>query len=88
MLGSMDVDHVARLALAASNVTRLHVLRLSDGRRSLGEIAQEIGVGPSSVSHHVRLLVAAGLVEVGRRGHRHVLRRLPGPWIALARALG
>jgi ArsR family transcriptional regulator len=84
----MDVYQAARVGLAVSSVTRLRLLQLADGRRSLGEIAREVGVGPSSVSHHIRILVEAGFVVVGRRGHKRILRKVPDALIPLARALG
>ena len=52
--------------------TRLRVvLTCLHELRSVGEIAGAVGVSPSLVSHHLRLLRAGRLVRAERRG-RHV----------------
>lgn len=72
-----NLDIVARVGLAVSNTTRLHVFQLADGHLSLGEIATVINVSPSTVTHHVHVLADAGLVELIWRGRQHIARRTP-----------
>ena len=56
MLATLD-------ALAQSN--RLHIVELlRDGPRPVGEIAERLGLRQPQVSKHLRVLSAAGLVEV------------------------
>ena len=52
-----------------SDSTRLSiVLACIDGERSAGDIAETLGVSPSLVSHHLRLLRAARMLRPDRRG--------------------
>ena len=56
--------------------TRLSVVRqLMDGPRHVGEINAGLGLEPSLLSHHLRVLRDAGLV-VGRRDGKAVLYQL------------
>lgn len=43
-----------------------------DGKRAVGEIAEELGLSQQIVSHHLKVLHAAGLVEGTRSGTRHL----------------
>jgi DNA-binding transcriptional ArsR family regulator len=72
---ALDGDKVAEIAEVfhlLGDPTRLRVvLSCLDSLRSVGDIADRIGVSSSLVSHHLRLLRAARLVRGERRG-RHV----------------
>ncbi len=39
-------------------------------RRCVGDLGQDLDVGPSTVSHHMKELRQAGLVRVERRGQK------------------
>jgi DNA-binding transcriptional ArsR family regulator len=84
----MDVHVVATIGQALSDPTRVQVLELCNGKVAVGEIARALGVSSPTVSHHLALLERAGLVEVVRRGRRHVLRRVDHGVRVLARELG
>jgi DNA-binding transcriptional ArsR family regulator len=43
---------------------------LADGERTAGEIAARFDVTRQAVSHHLRVLLAAGLVQERRQGQR------------------
>jgi DNA-binding transcriptional ArsR family regulator len=67
--------------------TRLRiVLACLDERRAVGAIAQALGLSPSLVSHHLRLLRAARIVRAERQGKqvfylaadRHISAMLTG----------
>ncbi|PQV52098.1 helix-turn-helix transcriptional regulator [Paraburkholderia sp. BL21I4N1] len=67
--------------------TRLRiVLACVDGRRAVGAIAEALGLSPSLVSHHLRLLRAARIVRAERQGKqvfylaadRHITAMLTG----------
>lgn len=45
---------------------------LREGRLAVGEIASELGLSQQIVSHHLKVLRAAGLVEGSRSGTRHL----------------
>jgi ArsR family transcriptional regulator, lead/cadmium/zinc/bismuth-responsive transcriptional repressor len=44
------------------------VLACAEGRRAVGAIAELLGLSPSLVSHHLRLLRAARIVRAERQG--------------------
>ncbi len=49
--------------------TRLAIaLAIDDGARPVGLVAESLGLSPSLVSHHLRLLRGARLVRAERRG--------------------
>ncbi len=63
-----DLLNVTRIFQALSDLTRAKVIfALTQGERSVNEIAVVVGASPSAVSHHLRRLRDAGLVEY----HRH-----------------
>jgi len=37
-------------------------------RECVGELGKDLGIGPSTVSHHIKELSRAGLIRVERRG--------------------
>jgi DNA-binding transcriptional ArsR family regulator len=53
------------LAALADRERRLAVDVLRDGPRRAGELAAELGLRPSAMSRHLKVLRASGLVEVG-----------------------
>ncbi len=58
-------------ALAEAN--RREILRLvADEPRSVGDIAAHFDITPQAVSHHLRVLRDAGLVDERRDGTRHL----------------
>lgn len=71
-LDALDADDVATMMGALATASRLRLLAaLCEGPHSVGELADEIGMERSAVSHQLRLLRAVGLV-VGKRSGRHV----------------
>lgn len=70
-------DCAARLRVLA-DPTRLEVLRqLLDVPRNVSELIARIDVPQSLLSHHLRVLREAGLVETERRGREIVYRLAP-----------
>jgi len=66
-----ELMHVIRIFQALSDLTRAKVIfALTQGERSVNEIATIVGASPSSVSHHLRRLRDAGLVEYHRHGNQ------------------
>jgi DNA-binding transcriptional ArsR family regulator len=72
-----DDDEIgSRAALAALlGRGRATVLRALDAPRGPSEIAARIGVTPSAVSQHLRVLARAGLIARNRDGRRVTYRR-------------
>jgi ArsR family transcriptional regulator len=58
-------DRLAALAKALGHPARVRILRLLGERASCvtGELAPELGLAPSTVSEHLRILREAGLIE-------------------------
>jgi len=79
-----DLRRMADVFGALSNPHRLEILsRLSGGClcgsecrskgggcRCIADLAEELGIAPSTMSHHLKELRRAGLVETERRGQR------------------
>ncbi|MGF6757206.1 ArsR/SmtB family transcription factor [Paraburkholderia sp. GAS334] len=72
MTPSTQDDRVVQLAdlfRLLGDPTRLRiVLACADGKRAVGAIAELLGLSPSLVSHHLRLLRAARIVRAERQG--------------------
>jgi DNA-binding transcriptional ArsR family regulator len=72
MTPSTHDDRVVQLAdlfRLLGDPTRLRiVLACAEGRRAVGAIAELLGLSPSLVSHHLRLLRAARIVRAERQG--------------------
>ncbi|MDA0339693.1 MAG: metalloregulator ArsR/SmtB family transcription factor [Proteobacteria bacterium] len=66
------VPQVADMFKLMGDPSRLRILVLClRGKVSVGEIAEQLDLSPSLVSHHLRLLRAARLVRFDRQG-KHV----------------
>jgi len=79
-----DIRRMAQVFGALSNPRRLEILtRLSGGClcgsecrsngggcRCIADLAEELGIAPSTMSHHLKELRQAGLIEMERRGQR------------------
>jgi DNA-binding transcriptional ArsR family regulator len=66
-------------ALAEPN--RLHIVELlRDGPRSVGEIAEQLGLRQPQASKHLRMLSDAGLVEVRPVAQRRIYQLRPQPF--------
>jgi ArsR family transcriptional regulator len=79
---------MARVARALGDATRLRLLRLvARGEVSCRELTRRIGLAQGTVSHHLKVLVEAGLVAVRREGSFHWYRPLPEAFAAHAAAV-
>ena len=69
MASEPDVAVLADLFRLLGDTTRLRiVLACLDGPLAVSDIAGQLGLSPSLVSHHLRLLRAARLVKADRHG--------------------
>lgn len=90
----METDEAAAAFSALGQPTRLALLRLLLGQGPsglpAGEIAQRLGVAPSTLSFHLRALEQAGLIAPTRQGRQLVyaplIARLRGLFAHLAEA--
>jgi DNA-binding transcriptional ArsR family regulator len=69
---------------AIAEPTRQRILAaVRDGERSVGELVDMIGMHQPGVSRHLKVLRAAGLVEVRRDAQRRLYRLRPEPLMEL-----
>ncbi|WP_456306980.1 ArsR/SmtB family transcription factor [Muricoccus vinaceus] len=70
-IGDDQVVELAEMFRLMSDPTRLSIiLACLDAPASVGEMAERIGISGSLVSHHLRLLRAARLLQADRRGRQ------------------
>ena len=89
MKDELESERCARYMKALSEGDRLKIIEtLLDGPRSVGEVAELMGAPLQNVSHHLRCLAAAGLLDSRREGkfifytlnpaiHRKATRKRP-----------
>lgn len=79
-----NIEEFAEMFKALSNPNRLKIfLRLisccqpgtrtsieSEGCACVGELGQDLGIVPSTISHHIKELRRAGLIRMERRGQK------------------
>jgi ArsR family transcriptional regulator, arsenate/arsenite/antimonite-responsive transcriptional repressor len=66
----MDQQGIERISKALGDKTRLRIFEAISRRKEMncGEIVVLRGVTPATVSHHLRILYDAGLIECRRAG--------------------
>src|SRR5271154_3501865 len=66
----MDQTEVARISKALGDPTRLRIYGAICGGKEMfcGEIVETYGVTPGTVSHHLKILAEANLIECRREG--------------------
>ncbi|WP_198382783.1 metalloregulator ArsR/SmtB family transcription factor [Roseomonas sp. KE2513] len=70
-IGDDQVVELAEMFRLMSDPTRLSIiLACLDAPAAVGEMAERIGISGSLVSHHLRLLRAARLLQADRRGRQ------------------
>jgi ArsR family transcriptional regulator len=66
----MDRDRIEQISKALGDETRLRIFEAINSREEMtcGEIVSLRDVTPATVSHHLRILLDAGLIETRREG--------------------
>src|SRR5215203_392 len=65
---------------ALGDATRRQMLRdLTNGERTVGQLAQPFSISLAAASKHIRALENAGLIRREVRGRTHLCRLEPGP---------
>lgn len=66
----MSTDELAKIAKALADPTRLRIYGhiASSGEIFCGELVEREGLTPGTVSHHLKILAEAGLIESRREG--------------------
>jgi ArsR family transcriptional regulator, arsenate/arsenite/antimonite-responsive transcriptional repressor len=90
--GGLDADSAERLATVLKVIaepTRLRLLSLvaayQDSEECICNLTDRVGVSQPTVSHHMRVLVDAGLLEREQRGKWAYYRLVPGALDVLGR---
>ena len=70
LAGAMDRARIEKISKALADQTRLMIFEAISARKEMncGEIVALRGVTPATVSHHLKILNEAGLVECRREG--------------------
>jgi ArsR family transcriptional regulator, arsenate/arsenite/antimonite-responsive transcriptional repressor len=66
----MDRSQIQKISKALADATRLRIFEAISARREMncGEIVSMRGVTPATVSHHLKILQEAGLIDSRREG--------------------
>jgi ArsR family transcriptional regulator len=87
----MDRSQIEKVSKALADETRLRIFEAISARKhkhmSCGDIVSMRGVTPATVSHHLKILSEAGLVECRREGQFVYSQSVPGTVEAYTRAL-
>lgn len=70
LVSTMNRKKIERISKALADETRLRIFEAISSRDEMncGEIVSLRGVTPATVSHHLRILMDAGLIECHREG--------------------
>lgn len=90
-LDGVQAQELARMFKALGDATRVRLLSLiaagADGEACICDLTGPVGLSQPTVSHHMRLLVDAGLVTREQRGKWAYYAIVPETLIALGGAL-
>ena len=66
----MDCEHLVRVSKALADPARLRIYQAISAKREVfcGELVKREGLTPGTVSHHLRVLAEAQLIECRREG--------------------
>jgi len=85
----MDTAEIAKIARALADPTRLEIYEAIAAKPDVycGEIIERCQIAPGTVSHHLKILMEAGLIECRREGQFVHNRVLPETMRDYAQAL-
>lgn len=85
----MDQKHLAKISKALSDLTRLRIYEAIASRPEIycGELAKKCPLTPGTISHHLKVLAEANLIESRREGQFIYNRALSETMREYARAL-
>lgn len=69
-----DAEHLARTLRAVADPTRLQILSMiagaATGEATIGDLAEGLGLRQPTITHHVQILVDAGVLTRDPRGRQ------------------
>jgi ArsR family transcriptional regulator len=85
----MERARIEKISKALSDATRLMIFEAISAKKEMvcGELVTMRGVTPATVSHHLKILAAAGLIECHRKGQFVHNRVVPETIAEYSRAL-
>jgi ArsR family transcriptional regulator, arsenate/arsenite/antimonite-responsive transcriptional repressor len=85
----MELARIEKISKALADSTRLRILETISANKGMicGELVALRGVTPATVSHHLKILAEAGLIECSRRGQCVHNRAIPQTIAEYSRAL-
>ena len=86
----MDARQVIRISKALGDATRFGLLQaiIASGELSCGDLTDHFPIAQPTVSHHVKVLVEAGLVASRKEGQHSYFSALPAALAEYREALG
>ncbi|MGH9529921.1 MAG: ArsR/SmtB family transcription factor [Terriglobales bacterium] len=89
MQKTMDLAQIERISKALGDQTRLLIFEAIASRDQMncGEVASLHGVTPATVSHHLKTLADAGLIECRREGQFVYNKAIPKTMADYVRSL-
>ncbi len=86
---SMNRARIEKISRALADQTRLRIFEAisATGHMNCGEIVSMRGVTPATVSHHLKVLQEAGLIQCQREGQFVYSRSVPAVIMDYTRAL-
>jgi ArsR family transcriptional regulator len=75
----MDQKDLARISKALSDPTRLRIFEGLSPRKEMfcGQVVAKCGLTPGTISHHLKILADANLIETRREGQFIYMRSRP-----------
>jgi ArsR family transcriptional regulator len=75
----MERKEVARISTALSDPTRLQIYEGISNCKEMfcGQVVEKYGLTPGTISHHLKILADANLIETRREGQFIYLKSLP-----------
>ena len=85
----MDERELTRISKALSDPTRLRIFeRISSSKEMFcGQVVEECGLTPGTISHHLKILADANLIETRRDGQFIYMKSRPETIRDYSRAL-
>jgi predicted transcriptional regulator len=78
MTNEVNLERMLALLKLLADESRLRMLaHLAEGERSVGELAELVGISEPTASHHLRRLHAIGLVQMTEAGTSRIYRYVP-----------
>jgi ArsR family transcriptional regulator, arsenate/arsenite/antimonite-responsive transcriptional repressor len=75
----MDQKDLARISKALSDPTRLRIFEGISSHKEMfcGQVVEKCGLTPGTISHHLKILAEANLIETRREGQFIYMRSRP-----------